>query len=57
MVTNSTASVTFSDANNSEKSLDDLSFSGGVNVTGPEIIEGADYKAYILQNLRRNVSG
>ena len=56
VVTNSTASVTFSDANNSEKSLDDLSFSGGVNVTGPEIIEGADYKAYILQNLRGNVS-
>ena len=56
VVTNSTATVTFSDFNNSNMSLDDSSFSGGVNVTGPEIIEGADYKAYILQNLRGNVS-
>ena len=56
VVTNGTASVTFSDSNNSDRSLDDSSFSGGVNVTGPETIDGADYKAYIIQNLRGNVS-
>ena len=56
VVTNETATVTFSDANNSNKSLDDVIFSGGVNVTGPETVDGANYKAYIIQNLRGNVS-
>ena len=56
IVTNQTASVTFSDANNTNKSADDSSFSGGVVVIGPESVQGADYKAYILQNLSGNVS-
>ena len=56
IVTNQTASVTFSDTNNTNKSADDSSFSGGVLVTGPESVQGADYKAYILQNLSGNVS-
>jgi gliding motility-associated-like protein len=56
VVTNQTASITFSDADNTDKSMDDASFSGGVFVIGPESVEGADYKAYILQNLSGNVS-
>lgn len=56
VVTNQTASVTFSDANNTDKSLDDSSFMGGVSVTGPETVAGAQYKAYIIQNLTGNVS-
>tara|TARA_B100001173_G_C16030679_1_gene566687 strand:- start:280 stop:6750 length:6471 start_codon:yes stop_codon:yes gene_type:complete len=56
VVTNQTASVTFSDLANSNKSLDDSSFSGGVNVSGPETVAGANYKAYIIQNLSGNVS-
>ena len=56
VVTNQTASVTFSDAYNVNKSIEDTSFSGGVLVIGPETVQGADYKAYILQNLSGNVS-
>ena len=56
IVTNQTASVTFSDANNTNKSADDSSFSGGVLIIGPESVQGSDYKAYILQNLSGNVS-
>ena len=56
VVTNQTASVTFSDFDNSNKSLDDSSFSGAVNVTGPETVSGVNYKAYIIQNLSGNVS-
>ena len=56
IVTNQTASVTFSDANNTDKSVEDATFSGGVSVVGPEAVEGTDYKAYILANLSGNVS-
>lgn len=56
VVTNQTASITFSDGSNSNKSMDDSSFSGSVSVVGPESVQGADYKAYILQNLSGNVS-
>ena len=56
IVTNLTASVTFSDDANTNKSLDDSSFDGGVSVTGPEIVSGADYKAYIIEDLKGNVS-
>ena len=55
-MTNLTASVTFSDDANTNKSLDDSSFDGGVSVTGPEIVSGADYKAYIIEDLKGNVS-
>ena len=51
-MTNLTASVTFSDDANTNKSLDDSSFDGGVSVTGPEIVSGADYKAYIIEDLK-----
>ena len=56
VVTNQTASVTFSDANNTNKSSDDSSFLGGVTVTGPESVAGSSYKAYIIENLSGNVS-
>ena len=56
VVTNQTASVTFSDFDNTNKSLDDSSFLGAVNITGPESVEGVGYKAYIIENLSGNVS-
>lgn len=56
VVTNQTASVTFSDTSNTDKSLDDLIFNGGVSVTGPESVSGASYKAYIIEDLGGNVS-
>ena len=56
IVTNQTASVTFSDEANTNRSLDDSSFDGGVSVTGPEIVSGANYKAYIIEDLKGNVS-
>ena len=58
IVTNQTASVTFSDLNNINKSVDDppASFLGDVSVTGPEVVSGVSYKAYIIQNLAGNVS-
>lgn len=56
VVTNQTASVTFSDSSNTDKSLDDSSFGGGVSVTGPETVSGASYKAYIIEDLSGNVS-
>ena len=55
VVTNQTASVTFSDASNTNKSLDDLIFDGGVSVT-VHSVSGASYKAYIIQDLSGNVS-
>ena len=56
VVTNQTASVTFTDDTNTVRSLDDSSFDGGVSVTGPETVAGADYKVYIIEDLRGNVS-
>ena len=56
IVTNLTASVTFSDDANTNRSPDDSSFDGGVSVTGPEIVSGANYKAYIIEDLKGNVS-
>ena len=56
VVTNQTASVTFSDDANTDRSLDDSSFDGGVSVTGPETVAGASYKAYIIEDLKGNVS-
>ncbi|MGB2164813.1 MAG: IgGFc-binding protein, partial [Flavobacteriaceae bacterium] len=56
VVTNQTASVTFSDDANTDRSLDDSSFDGGVSVTGPETVTGASYKAYIIEDLKGNFS-
>ena len=56
VVTNQTASVTFSDDANTDRSMDDSSFDGGVSVTGPETVAGASYKAYIIEDLKGNVS-